>query len=109
MEPLEGEARIAEIVASGRATRRGSSRAMWLAASLVGAVCALGFALLLVSGDDAGSPGSGGSAGSGATVAPPPAAREARSSCAGGLGLGLGLGLAAGYALGRRHSSRSKP
>ena len=107
MEPADSEsaARIAEIMAGGRATRRRSSRAMWLAAMLVGAVCALGFALLLVSGGDAGGP----AAGSGAPAALPPTARESRTGCAGGLGLGLGLGLAVGYALGRRHSSRSSP
>ena len=41
----EDEARIAAIVAEGRALRRRPSRSLWIAAAIVGAVCAIGFAL----------------------------------------------------------------
>jgi hypothetical protein len=91
------DARLAAIVAAGRATRRPASRATWLAAAVVGALCAVGF-VLLVLGD--GEPA-------------PESARVARGGCAGGLGVGLGLGIGIGFFLGRRqrdgHSSRSSP
>jgi hypothetical protein len=91
----EDEARIAAIVAGGRATRRSPSRATWIAAAVVGAICALGFVLLVAWGGepDAAAPAAGGSA--------EPRRPASGGGCAGGLGLGLGLGLAIGFALGR--------
>jgi len=89
----EDQARIAVIVAGGRATRRRPSRALWLAAAVVGALCAIGFALLLAR--DEGRDAAAGSVG--------PARSSARSTgCVGGLGIGLGLGLGLGFVLGRR-------
>lgn len=94
----DDDARLAAIVASGRATRRPVSRAMWIAAGVVGALCAAGFVLLVLGGG-------------GERV--PEAAQGARGGCAGGLGAGIGIGLAIGFFLGRRqragHSSRSSP
>jgi hypothetical protein len=107
-------ARIAAIVAAGRATRRGPSRPTWIAAGIIGAICALGFVLLLLLG---GAPRERASA----SGAPEPARGTARGAgCAGGFGLGLGLGIAIGFALARRpssapraqdadHSSRKRP
>jgi hypothetical protein len=115
-EPAD-EARIAAIVAEGRATRRRPSRSTWIAAAIVSALCAIGFVLLLgpvgAPGDPAGAGGSAEVSREGAREAPRRAARGL--GCAGGLGLGLGIGLALGFALGRRqagardHSSRSSP
>jgi hypothetical protein len=93
-------ARIAEILAAGRATRRRPAQATWIAAAAVGAICALGFVLLLLDG------GGGGSAGE-------PARGASGTGCAGSLGLGLGIGIGIGFVLGRRqrkgHSSRNRP
>ncbi len=111
-EPAD-EVRIAAIVAEGRATRRRPSRPAWIAAAIVGAICALGFVLLLAPGDPAGAGGSPEASREVSREAPRRAARGL--GCAGGLGLGLALGVALGFALGRRqagardHSSRSSP
>lgn len=109
-----GDARIEAVVAVGRATRRPVARGTWIAAAVVGAVCALGFVLLAL----------GGGSGSGSARAPAPEVRAGvrDAGCAGGLGLGLGLGGAIGFLLGRRqrsaplrvppeadHSSRRRP
>jgi hypothetical protein len=103
-------ARIAAIVAAGRATRRGPSRPTWIAAGIIGAICALGFVLFVLGG----APGER----AGASGAPEPARGTPRGAgCAGGFGLGLGLGLGLGFALARRpggaqdggHSSRKRP
>jgi hypothetical protein len=102
--------RLAAIVAEGRATRRRPSRLMWLAAAIVGAVCAIGFVLLLV---PYGEPAGDGAAGGAGRPAEPSRAISRGAGCAGGLGLGLGLGVAIGFALARRqagdHSSRKRP
>jgi hypothetical protein len=98
MEAPEDEARIAAIVAEGRATRRRPSRALWLAAAIVGAVCALGF-VLLIALDGPALDGPRGQDRAGDVDAPAPARR---TGCAGGFGLGLGLGAAIGFALGAR-------
>lgn len=110
--PAPEDARIAEIVAAGRATRRPVSRAAWLAAGIVGAICALGFVLLLAPGgaqDGAQATGSEGAAGDHVSAR----ASSRGAGCAGGLGLGLGLGIAIGFAIARRqaadHSSRKSP
>lgn len=108
MEAPEDEPRIAAIVAGGRATRRPPSRGAWIAAAAVGAVCAIGFVLLVARSGEPTSPAPG----------PGGAAEASRSTargggCAGGLGVGLGLGIAIGFALARRqagaHSSRKRP
>jgi hypothetical protein len=134
MEAPEDEARIAAIVAEGRATRRRPSRALWLAAAVVGAVCAIGFVLLIAldgsapdgSAPDGSAPDGSAPDGSapdgprGQARAGDAAAPARRTGCAGGFGLGLGLGVAIGFALGARrrgagaqdapgHSSRRSP
>jgi hypothetical protein len=94
------DARIAEILAAGRAMRRRPARATWIAAAAVGALCALCFVLLLLvdGGGGAASEPGGGVIGTG---------------CGGSLGLGLGIGIGIGFLLGRRqradHSSRRRP
>lgn len=102
-EPPGTDARLAAIVAAGRATRRRPSRLAWIAAAIVGAVCAIGFVLLLVP-DGPGEP---------AAPAEPRRSTPRGLGCAGGLGVGLGLGIAIGFWLARRqagdHSSRSRP
>lgn len=100
------EQRLAEIVAVGRETRKPVSRGLWIAALIVGALGALGFAITML-----------------ATPAPASATPhlERRSSPgAGGAGSGLGIGLwigagvaiAIGIAIARQratHSSRNSP
>ncbi len=103
-----GPGSIDAILAGGRATRRRPSRATWIAAALVGAVCAIGFVLLFVGGGAPAEPSSA------PTAAPAPAPRDrGAGGCIGGLGLGLGIGIAIGFALARRqggdHSSRRRP
>ena len=106
-----GPGAIDAILAGGRATRRRPSRATWIAAALVGAVCAIGFVLLFVGGGAPAAPAPTPTA----APAPDPAPRRDRgaSGCIGGLGLGLGAGIAIGFALARRqggdHSSRRRP
>jgi hypothetical protein len=106
--PAPEDARIAAIVAAGRATRRPVSRAAWLAAGIVGAICAIGFVLLLALD---GAPATGSEGVAGGHVSARASSRGA--GCAGGLGLGLGLGIAIGIAIARRqaadHSSRNRP
>jgi ABC-type antimicrobial peptide transport system permease subunit len=88
------ERAIAEITAAGRATRKKSSRGMWIAAGIVGALGLIGFVILMLSD---GTPG-------GAVRAP-----EARPlSFSLGLLLGVVIGLALGYVV-FRHSSRRRP
>jgi hypothetical protein len=100
------DARIAAIVAGGRATRRRPSRGAWIAAAVVGAICAIGFVLLLAV---EGQPEER----AGALEPARASARGGATGCLGGLGLGLGLGVAIGFGLARRqpgdHSSRSRP
>jgi hypothetical protein len=107
------DARLAAIVAGARATRRPTSRATWIAAAVVGAICAAGFILLFVADGVVG--GAAEAPGAPSAASPPPERSRAPrgAGCAGGLGLGLGAGLAIGFWLGRRqggdHSSRSRP
>lgn len=112
------DARLAEIVAGARATRRPPTRAMWIAAAIVGVLCAVGFVLLFVAGgaaDEATNEVTNSAPGAPSAASPsldrPRAFRG--TGCAGGLGLGLAAGLAIGFWLGRRqggdHSSRSRP
>jgi len=113
----EDEARIAAIVAEGRALRRRPSRSLWIAAAIVGAVCAIGFVLLIALDGPREQARAGGAAEPGRAPVP---ARARGAGCAGSLGLGFGLGLAIGFALGARrrgagaqedagHSSRRSP
>lgn len=104
-------AAIAAVVAEGRAMRRRPSRLMWIAAAIVGAVCAIGFVLLI--GLDGGLDGpreparAGGAAEPGR--APAPARRAGCAGGFGGFGLGLGLGVAIGFALGARRRGGGAP
>jgi hypothetical protein len=92
------ERAIAAIASTSRATRARLGRGIWIAALLVGAVCAgaFGFALLTVD--------------SGSTT--PAAHVEPRSGFASGLVLGGAAGFAIGWAIARQrrdHSSRKSP
>jgi len=91
------EQRAAEILRAARAERRGSSRALWVIAGLIGGICTIGFVLLLVS--DRG-----------------PATAPERPVQDHGLGFGAGilvgavLGVAIGFSIARqRQSSRNTP
>ena len=95
-------AALAEIVAAGRATRRRPSRAAWIAASIVGGVCAIGFVLLLALDGSRGERPAGG-------TGPGPRAPVGGAGCAGGFGAGLGVGVALGFALGARRRRLSAP
>jgi hypothetical protein len=90
---------VEAILEHGRRTRRPTPRGLWIAAAIVGLVCAAGFVALLL-GD------------------PEPGPRLERRASGGGGGLGLGLvigacaGVVIGFAIARQradHSSRNKP
>jgi drug/metabolite transporter (DMT)-like permease len=93
------EARIDAIVEVGRRTRQGWPRWLWIAAAIVGVICATGFAVVMLAD---------------ARPTDPPVAR--RSDAGGGLGTGLVLGAVVGVGIGfalarqrRDHSSRNNP
>lgn len=90
---------IEAIIDVGRRTRTPLPRGLWLAGSLVGAICAAGFAVMML-GDA------------------PPARHAIDATGAPGAGFGTGLvvgatgGVVAGFALARQrrdHSSRRSP
>jgi hypothetical protein len=124
---------IAAIVERGRQTRRSLPRGLWIAAAIVGAVCAAGFAIILLA-DPGPGPGPGPAAAHqapgrspgesvykapgtpGAPGAPGAPASWVRSGShrAGlvtGLALGVVIGILLGIAIGRQrsHSSRRSP
>ncbi|HEU0029590.1 MAG TPA: hypothetical protein VFQ53_03080 [Kofleriaceae bacterium] len=97
------EQAIAKILAVGRATRKRPSRALWIAAAIVGVACAVTFVVLMT-----------------AEPAPPAARPTTPPETDHGVGfvtgvvVGLLVGLALGVALARQraapdHSSESKP
>lgn len=93
------EAAIAAIAARARQSRKPTPRWMWIAAAVVGALCAAGFVIFMA------SPGE------------PPAHPLARTSDTGsGLGTGLVIGAVVGVVIGFTiarqrgdHSSRNNP
>lgn len=91
---------VAEIARVARRTRRKPSRALWIAAALVGVACSLGFVTILLS--DASDASSAPSA--------TPAATDHGLGFTAGIVVGLIGGIGVGFAAARhRHSSRSKP
>jgi hypothetical protein len=94
---------IAAILNSGRQNRRRAPRGLWVAALIVGAVCAAGFAIAMLAPAD--------------RTMHLPERREVERGP--GLGFGLVIGAAAGIAIGvfagislerqRSHSSRRSP
>src|SRR5262249_8507833 len=101
---MSRDAEIAAIVERGRRTRKPLPRGLWIAALIVGAVGAAGFAVTLVSGAEP-VPGRV------ATTATSPSTRSGTEFAA-GLAVGGAAGLVIGLALGRQrrdHSSRSSP
>jgi hypothetical protein len=90
---------VEAILEHGRRTRQPTPRGLWIAAAIVGAVCAVGFMFMML-----------------AEPATSPSVPHRESSGGGGLGIGLAIGLCAGvvigFAIGRQradHSSRNKP
>lgn len=121
---------IAAIVELGRRTRRPTPRWLWIAAAIVGVVCATGFAIVLLADPEpvtahrepAGGPGESGTSAPGARGArgaPGPRGAPAswvrsgrhRAGLVTGLALGVVIGIVIGVAIGRQrsHSSRSRP
>jgi formate/nitrite transporter FocA (FNT family) len=93
------QARIAAILERGRRTRKPQPRALWIAAAIVGAICAGGFAVAMLG-----------------TAAPERAAIGRPAPEGAGFGTGLVVGVTAGLAIGvalprqrRDHSSHSSP
>jgi multisubunit Na+/H+ antiporter MnhB subunit len=100
---VEREQQITAIVDAARRTRRPTSRAMWIVAGAVGAVCAIAFVVAMLVGVErapAGTP-------------VPPDQGSPGLGFSGGLTLGLGVGIVIGFLIARRHvsahSSRSRP
>jgi hypothetical protein len=91
-------ARLAAIVAVGRAARRPLPRAVWIAAAVAGAVGAVGCALLLATASAPPGPDRP----SAEVSARPPAAGAQGGSWLGALAGGAVVGGAVGYAVGRR-------
>jgi hypothetical protein len=98
-DPAELAARLAAITDVGRRTRKPTPRGLWIAAGIVGALCAIGFVLLVVS---------------------PPAPRaphavngsQTGSGLGTGLAIGVGVGIVIGFVIARQradHSSRNNP
>jgi ABC-type nitrate/sulfonate/bicarbonate transport system permease component len=102
---------IAAIVELGRRTRRSPPRGLWIAAALVGVVCATGFAIVLLADPEPTHPMPAACVEPGGRA---PGARVVARSLSGlltGLVLGLAAGIVIGVAIGRQrsHSSRSSP
>jgi hypothetical protein len=89
---------IEAIVEIGRRTRKASPRWLWIAAAIVGVICATGFAVVVLAD---------------AEPANHPVDRrdEPRAGIGTGLLLGAGGGVVIGFALARQrnHSSRNRP
>jgi len=96
---MAADDQLAAIVEVGRRTREATPRWQWIAAAIVGAVCAAGFAIAALSAP--------------APVEPRADRRPVESAGLGtGLAIGAALGLVIGVAIGRQrrdHSSRSSP
>jgi hypothetical protein len=95
---------IAEL---GRKTRTPTPRWLWITAAVIGAVCAVGFAAMMLGArDPAHRP----------ARQLPSQVVDSRSVAGGGLGIGLVIGLGVGIVIGfsiarqrRSHSSRNSP
>lgn len=93
---------IEAIVELGRQTRTPTPRWLWIAATIVGAVCVICFMVVMAGDPEIPSD-------------PPsrPIDRPAASSGLGiGLAIGVGVGIAIGFSIGRQrrsHSSRNRP
>ncbi len=93
------DAKINAILAHGRQTRTRSPRWLWILAAVVGAVCAVGFAVAMLGAGEPARP-----------------AVERRPASGGGLGIGLLIGgcvgIVIGFSIARQradHSSRNTP
>ena len=91
----------------GRQTRTPTPRWLWIAAAVVGGICAIGFTAMLLWGQEPPSQAPG---------LAPSQSIERRPAAGSGLGIGLAIGLGAGIMIGfsiarqrRRHSSRNSP
>ena len=103
---MSREEDLQKIVELGRQTRKPTPRWLWIAASLIGAACAVAFTLAMLG--DAGSDGT--------TRLDRPVRSERHEGGGSGLGAGLAIGAAAGLVIGfsiarqrRSHSSRNNP
>jgi hypothetical protein len=101
---------IAAIVELGRRTRRPLPRWLWIAAAIVGVVCAIGFVIVLVADHAPAGPAPARSEPGGRPPGTGAGTRE-RSGLLTGLMIGAAVGLVIGVAIGRQrsHSSRNSP
>jgi hypothetical protein len=100
---MDRDDEIQAIVDIGRRTRAAVPRSLWIAAAIVGGICATGLGVVLLD-EPAPAPGQ----------AQAQITRPAPSGAGWGTGLAVGAagGLVVGFALGRHrrdHSSRSRP
>lgn len=95
---------LAALLADARHNRRRPSRGWWLAAAVIGSLCAVGFVLAMWVAPAAPA--------STLPAAVPTTARPGGPGFTAGLVIGLGGGLLLGVAIARQlasHSSRSRP
>ena len=90
---------LATIAAAGRATRTPTPRWLWGIAAIVGGICSVGFALMVLGGE-------------GAPIHRVAPATNSQSGLGIGLVIGIGVGVVIGFSIGRHrggHSSRNSP
>ena len=93
---MDGRDDLDAILDTGRATRKRTPRVIWIPALLVGAACAVGFVLMMLSHPEG--------------VARPSSSGRKPLGFSTGLLVGLAAGVLLGLALARyRHSSRKSP
>ncbi len=89
---MADEDKAAEILRAAKAGRRGSSRGMWIAAAVIGGLCAIGFVLLMVA--ERGTPSS----------VPSRVADDHGLGFGAGILVGVVVGIAIGFTISRDRS-----
>lgn len=89
----EHEQAIAQIARSARDARPRSSRTLWIAGLVMGAVCIAGFVAFMLA--EPGTPDQ-----------VPALVRDGRYGFASGLAIGLAVGIAIGFAIARQRRAR---
>lgn len=83
------EREIEAIVKAAREARPRTSRTLWIAGLVIGAICIAGFIVILAIDTDTSS-------------SAPTRVRESNRGFATGIAIGVGVGIAIGYAMARR-------